>query len=213
MRKIQFVTAIHGNEPTPVLALSSLGIKQIVANPKALKEKVRFVEKDLNASFGTGGSSYEEKRARKLLEKIAKDRLVVDFHTFSANSEPFVVIVDLKMLKFAKTLGLKNIVYMNHNIKKGHSLIDFRDGASIELGSHNDPKSFGRTLKLVKETANNTKSKIKNVVYEVYGIIEKKGKYRNFQMYKSGKGSFYPILAGEKAYDFYGLKAKMVKSI
>jgi hypothetical protein len=148
-----------------------------------------------------------------LLKKISRDRLVVDFHTFSADSKPFVVIVDLKMLKFAKTLGLKNIVYMNHNIKKSHSLIDFRDGVSLELGNHNDPKSFERTLKLVKRVGDNTKSKIKNVVYEVYGIIEKKAKYNNFQLYKSKKENFYPILAGEKAYDFCGLKAKLLNKI
>jgi succinylglutamate desuccinylase len=213
MKNIQFVTVVHGNEPIPVLALASLGVNQIVANPKALQDKVRFIEKDLNASFGTGGETYEEKRARELLRQVLKDKLILDLHTFSAKSEPFVVIVDLKMLNFARSLGFKRIVYMNHNIKRGHALINYKNGVSVELGEHNDPKSFERTIKLVKRIRNGNISRGKSFVYEVYGIIKDRGDYENFKLFKNKKESFYPILAGEKAYDFYGLKAKILKGL
>lgn len=206
MKKVQFITAIHGDEYIPVLALANLGIKQLVANKNALILRKRFIEKDLNASFGTNGDSYEEKLARIILKKIDKNKLVLDLHTFSAKSEPFVIIVDLKMLTFARKLGFKHVVYMKHNIKKGHALINYVNGVSIELGKHNDVEVFSRVVDLVKCIANNPKQE-KTFLYEVYGKIEKPGNYRNFKSYKN---SFIPILAGEKSYDFYGLKGRKI---
>ncbi len=210
MKKIQFVTGIHGNETLPVLALASIGQKQIVANVKALSQNKRFMETDMNASFGREGNTYEETRARRLLPLLDKRKLVIDFHTFSAMSEPFVVLVDLKILNFAKILGFKNIVYMKHNIKKGHALINLRDGVSIEVGNHVDPSSFQRTVDLVNRIKNGPRSLPKIRLYEVFGKIEKPGKYTNFKVHKDG---FIPILAGENAYDFYGLKARIIKEI
>ncbi|HKC05053.1 MAG TPA: succinylglutamate desuccinylase/aspartoacylase family protein [Patescibacteria group bacterium] len=206
--KIQFVTGLHGNERLPVLALASLGQNQIIANPKALSKNVRFTEKDMNASFGTNGRSYEEKRAKDVLDLINPNYRVIDLHTFSAESDPFVIIVDLKMLNFAKRLGFKNIVFMKHNIKGGRALINHRNGVSIEMGNHNDPKSFARTVDLASRIKRGKNLFIKTKVYEVFGIIDKPGKYFNFKKYKN---EFTPILSGENAYDFYGLKARIIR--
>jgi len=208
MKKIQVVTGLHGDERLPVLALASIGQKQIVANTKALAKNIRFVEKDLNSSFGTNGITYEEKRARQILNLIGISDLVIDLHTFSAKSEPFVIIVNLEMLSFAEGLGFNNIVFMKHNIKGGHSLINQRNGVSIELGNHNDTKSFERAVEVVNRLKGKKTRSLKIKLYEVFGIIEKPGKYVNFRKYKDG---FIPILAGENAYDFYGLKAKIKK--
>ena len=206
MKKVQFITAVHGDEYIPVLALANLGIKQLVANKNALILRKRFIEKDLNASFSTSGGSYEEKIARRILKKIDKNKIVLDLHTFSAKSDPFVVIVDLKMLAFAKKLGFKHVVYMKHNIKNGHALINYVKGVSIELGNHDDIEVFNRIVNLVKCIANNRKQE-KIILYEVYGKIEKPGNYKNFEIYKN---NFIPILAGEKSYDFYGLKGRKI---
>lgn len=210
MEKIQFVTGMHGNEPMPVLALASLSVKQIVANPKALSKAVRFVQKDLNASFGTTGNSYEENRAKEILKAISKSSLVIDLHTFTAPSEPFVIIVDLALKEFAASLGFKHVVYMKHNIKKGHALINYRNGVSVELGNHKDSKSFKNAIELVKTIQDKKVKKHKVKFYEVYDIIRKSGKYINFKKHKEG---FIPILAGENAYKFPGLKARVIKNI
>ncbi len=205
--KIQFVTGLHGNERLPILALASIGQTQIVANTEALSKNVRFTEKDLNSSFGTNGKTYEEKRAKEILKLIDKYSRVIDLHTFSGQSDPFVIIVDLKILEFAKSLGFKHIVYMKHNIKGGHALINFRKGVSIEMGNHNDPKVAERVIKLAEMIKNKKSDFQKAKIYEVFGIITKPGKYFNFKKHKDG---FTPILAGENAYDFYGLKARII---
>ncbi|MHB8904099.1 MAG: M14 family metallopeptidase [Patescibacteria group bacterium] len=208
MKNILFVTGVHGNEPIPVFALAGNKLSQIIANPKALSLGKRFLDRDLNSSFGVRGNGYEIKRAKEILNLIPKNCHIIDFHTFSAVSEPFVVIVDKKMIKLALQTGIKHIVLMEHNIKKGNALINHRDGISVEVGGHEDYKSFLTTMKVI----NNIKErqmKIKEVnLYSVFGVIKKPGKYINFKKHQDG---FIPVLAGEKAYDFYGLKAKKIK--
>lgn len=209
MKNIQFVTAVHGNEIMPTLALASIGEPQIVANPRALAQGVRFTEHDLNASFGTGGDSCEEKRARELDKILDSDKLVVDFHSFSVESEPFAIVVDLAMLPLASSLGVKHVVYMKHNIKGGHALIDHHQGVSVEVGKHSDPKSFDLTLEIVNRLKIDGIKPAKVKIYEVYGRIEEKGKYVNFKE----KNGIIPILYGERAYDslgFYGLAAREI---
>ncbi len=209
MQKIQFVTAVHGNEIMPTLALASEGIEQIVGNPAAVAKGVRFIEKDLNASFGAGGNTIEEKRARELDSLIDKKRLVIDIHTFSCVSEPFAIVVDLDMMPLASSLGVKHVVYMKHNIKGGHSLINHHPGVSVEVGSHNDPKSFEITKNVVKKVIKDGIKPDKVKIYEVFGRIEEKGEYINFEE----KNGFVPVLYGERAYDsagFYGLKAREI---
>ena len=200
-----YTTAIHGNEPIPVFSLASIGVNQLICNYQALSQNQRYLKKDMNQSFGTRGNTLEELRAKEILKLIPKSEIVVDLHTMSAKSEPFAIVVDLKMVPLAATTGLKHIVYMSHNIKSGHSLIDHRNGISIEVGNHLDQQSFETT----KNIYNNIKNKIKGsfTLYEVYGVINKNGKYQNFKMHSSG---FIPVLAGETAYNILGLKAKII---
>lgn len=209
MKNIQFVTAVHGNETMPTLALASEGIEQIVGNPQAVAKGVRFIEKDLNASFGAGGDTSEEKRATELDSILDKKRLVIDMHTFSCVSEPFAIVVDLDMIPLASSLGVKHVVYMKHNIKGGHSLINYRQGVSIEVGGHKDSESFEMTKKVLKKLMKDGIKPDKVKIYEVFGRIEEKGEYTNFEE----KNGFIPVLYGERAYDsagFYGLKAREI---
>ena len=200
MNKYQFVTAVHGNEPMPTLALASVGITQIIGNPRALARGVRYVDRDLNASFGMRGSSYEEERARELSKLLAPAKLVVDLHTFPCQSDPFAIVVDLAMLQLATRLGLKHVVYMKYNIKGGHALINHHRGVSVEVGQHTDPRSFETTIKLITNLREETSKNDKTRVYEVYGKIEEPGQYANFVKIDG----MVPVLYGEETYRDYG---------
>lgn len=200
MKNIQFVTAVHGNEFMPTLALASMGVKQIVANPRALARGARYVERDLNASFGMRGKSYEERRARELTKLLDPRKLVVDLHTFPCESEPFAIVVDLAMIPLAARLGVNHVVYMKYNIKAGHSLINYRKGVSVEVGKHTDPRSFETTLNLVRRLGVKVPKIDKVRVYEVYGRIEEPGQFTNFVEC----GGMVPVLYGEATYHDYG---------
>lgn len=207
MNDILYITSVHGSEPMPVLALAQMGIPQLVANPRALARGVRYTEQDLNASFGTEGMTYEEVRAREIMTQVNAGSAVVDFHTFSCVSDPFAIIVDLKQLPLAVRTGVKHVVYMKHNIKAGHALINHIPGVSVEVGSHTDPGSFAFTQKTVRSLESGRTHKVR--LYEVYDRILMKGKYKNFHE----KDGFVPVLYGERAYDgsnFYGLKAREI---
>lgn len=209
MKNFQFVTAVHGNEIMPTLALASIGEPQIVANPRALARGVRFVDRDLNASFGMNDDSYEEKRANELSKILDKEKFVVDFHSFSVESEPFVILVDLAMISLASSLGLKHVVYMKHNIKAGHALINYHPGVSVEVGKHRSELAFKQAIEIVEKLNSEGINSGKVRVYEVYDRITEKGEYVNFAQ----KNGIIPVLYGERAYDglgFYGLAAREI---
>lgn len=77
----------HGNEQLGVNLVKSLnerpidGVDCLIANPKATKRGIRFVESDLNRSFGNQlQQSYEVRRAQELVKKLAQYDVVLDFH-------------------------------------------------------------------------------------------------------------------------------------
>lgn len=205
-RKIIFVAGLHGNEKMPVKALKENNISFVLGNPRALKKSARFIDCDLNSSFGLRNKSYEAKRAKEILKEIGKNDLTVDFHTTTATTAPFVIITDKKMLSLAAKTGLSKVVLMKHNIKRRRALIDYRNGISIEMGNHKSKKNYSLTLKIARNILSGKKYPVK--LFEVYGKITEPGHYHNF---KKHSGGFIPVLAGEKAYDFYGLKARLIK--
>lgn len=205
-RNIQFIAGLHGNEQAPVRALEAVGIPFLLGNPLACKKNIRYTARDLNASFGVRGVGYEVKRASAILKRIPTCDLVVDFHTTTAVTPPFVIVVDERMIPLAATAGIPRVVLMRHNIKRGHALINYRDGISVEAGNHDTRASERCTMRVAKNVLAGRRASVK--VYEVYGVIAKPGRYRNFHKHADG---FIPVLAGEKAYDFYGLKARLLK--
>ena len=179
-------------------------------NPLALLLNRRFINLDLNASFGVRGVLYEQLRAPQVLKKLNSHGLVIDFHTFSCDSPPFAIVVDESMIPLASSLGVEHVVHMRHNIKKGHALINFRDGVSVEVGAHKDQRSFDLAQQIVMKLKNNGIKPQSVRVYEVFGKIEEPGNYQNFVRAQDG---IIPVLYGEKAYikqGFYGLIAREI---
>ncbi len=148
--------------------------------------------------------NYEQKRAKEILSDIPSNKIIIDFHTTTAKSPPFAIVVDPDMIPLAQTTGLRHIVYMKHNIKAGHSLIDHRHGISIETGQHRSPKVFNNIVKIIDNLSN--KKRFSTNIYTVFEVISKPGNYKNFKNYQN---KFIPILSGENAYDHFGLKAKL----
>ena len=190
----------------PVRALSENNIPFILGSPRAREKNVRFIEKDLNASFGLSGATYEHMRANEILDEIPRDAFVVDFHTTASEPRPFVIIVDEGMVALAKQTGIERVVVMRHNIKRGNALINRRRGVSIEAGRHDDQESYQTTLGVVQSILSGAEHPV--VVYEVYEEIRKPGNYENFREHEEG---FIPILAKEPEYEregLFGLKAR-----
>lgn len=202
-KNIRFVAGQHGNEMGPVRALESLGIDFVLGNPRAREAGKRFIDQDLNASYGPTSNSYEAKRAQEILEEISKNEVVIDFHTTSAKGPPFTILMNRTMLPLAERTGLSVVVLMTHNIKKGHALLNARDGIAVEISGYDTQESFDTTLDVLRNLESG--ELFPSTLFEVYGIITEPGDYENFVEHKDG---FFPILVGEESYDFIGLKAR-----
>lgn len=208
--EFQFVTAIHGNEPLPGRALRDVEESHVVGNPLALLLRRRYVMRDLNASFGTFGLAYEQLRSPVVLRQLNKTDPVIDFHTFSCDSSPFAIVVDLAMMPIAASLGVDHVVYMKHNIKQGHALINYRAGVSVEVGGHKVRSSFDLTKQIVNQLKRDGIKPKPVRIFEVFGRIEKPGNHTNFIESTDG---FIPVLYAEQAYikqGFYGLMAREI---
>ena len=147
----------------------------------------------------------EARRAIEILEAIPERDVVIDFHTTSAESEPFIILTDKNMLPLAERTGCSFAVLMTHNIKDGHSLINHRDGISVEISGYDSPEAIDATKRILRNLESGTTSPI--VLLEVFEKITEPGNYRNLIEHYTG---FYPVLVGEKSYDFIGLKARKI---
>lgn len=96
--KIAIIGGTHGNEPVGIEVIKHLEQKKaassvhdydcFLANPRALKEKKRFVDTDLNRSFGSKGTRIgnEEIESERLTSKIKGNYdFILDLHTTTSN--------------------------------------------------------------------------------------------------------------------------------
>jgi len=85
--KLLILGGMHGNERLGVDLVRSLqeqpirGVDSFIANPRAVEQNARYVESDLNRSFGRQNeATYETRRALLLQNITAKYDVVLDFH-------------------------------------------------------------------------------------------------------------------------------------
>lgn len=116
--KILAVGGTHGNEMLGINLVKSLegnpiaGVDTLIANPRAVEAKVRFIGTDLNRSF-SNGESYEHSLASQIIDKAKDHDIVLDFHnTQTANNNCSFVGVgaDALLKKATSFLGLTNCV-------------------------------------------------------------------------------------------------------
>jgi succinylglutamate desuccinylase len=219
-----FTVGVHGDEHSPINAAKKVLCQDqyLVCNPQASKINKRFVESDLNRSFpGVFSVTLEEKIAQNLVKVLATKSLVVDIHTATCATPPFIITTSLsaKHMGLAMRTGVKKVVLMTREFGAGKSLIDFvQTGISLESGKEKSIK----TQKLIEIIINrinvNKRTKINLDIYEVIKTMVKQNprefllpKIRSFKLIKAGtkitnlgeiaEFDFYPVLARSKNYE------------
>lgn len=172
---LSFVLGTHWDEQAPIKALDILkknlewqkltkNIKIIYANTEAIKHNKRFIEKDLNRSFGGfGDSSYEERLANSLKLELRKTAYNFDFHTTSFEiNGPYWVISTYKdtIKEILSGLWMINNVFTADECLVKHA----PNGIAFEVWYEKDPKTITDTVTIM------------NNILEQFGIIEKKDK-------------------------------------
>ncbi|OYT32769.1 hypothetical protein B6U93_00655 [Candidatus Woesearchaeota archaeon ex4484_78] len=235
--KICIVGCVQGNElvgKKTIEKLKKIKIKKgtigfLIANVLAMKKKRRFIEIDLNRAFpGNSKGKYEEELALKIKKIVNKFDYVIDLHSSSTKTPPFVIIPNKKKEneKLAIATNVKRIVYTKKRIAKKRAMLDHvKNGIAIELGLHEmkSTETAGlkavlnilKYLKMIDGKWKNQNNRERFVIDEELKLPSKKAKIkiRNFEIVQKGeeiaegksykiiaKKEFYPILAGEKAY-------------
>jgi len=233
------VGCLHGDELVGkriINILAKLKIKKgtlitVVANPKALSKKKRFIDQDLNRSFPGKKMSkkLEERIAFEIMQTIKSADYVIDIHSTSTDTQD-VVIIKRRTKNIKKLLNIfkpSRVLLMPRSIGQ-RGFVNHCHGISFEYGAHNSPDTFNKTLRDIKRIMVNLdmlsgkKIKIKKYMnyYTVYEAEKKPKDFKmnkdvnNFKLFKRGgvlgkvknkkilaKENFYPVLFGAKAYE------------
>ncbi len=213
----------HGDERFGALVANQLlisGEKTLLANPVAFIKGVRFLDSDLNRSYGeTGTRGYEQKRAMQILEQAAKYDTVIDIHSSRAKVGKVAILAsdDPAVLKKVVSLGFHKAVVMPRSIVKTSLIGNVAHGISLEFGANIEQNELTakELSSKIGAVTNNQSCRGKLDIYYVSGKLASKYRgtgLRNYR-YSSNIGG-YPILVGESRYKTYaGFFARKTKTI
>ncbi|MEK7525006.1 MAG: succinylglutamate desuccinylase/aspartoacylase family protein [Patescibacteria group bacterium] len=155
LKKLLVVGGLHGDESSGVDLVRRLqkvglnNIKAVVANPEAVGKKVRFLETDMNRSFGVETPiSLEERRASNLKKEFLVCDAVIDVHNTRARGTTCAITVcepNKFHLGLATYFGFTKVVVMSPS----GSLISVCPDRSISLEIENGRKKEFSTNFLV----------------------------------------------------------------
>lgn len=154
---LALVAGVHGNERVGVMALQALWptleiskgtVYAMYANPEAIANDVRFIEKNLNRCFVKDkvGTLLEDRRAQELMPIFDTCDAVLDLHaTNSERTTPFI-ITETPSLALARALDFP-IISTGWNEAEGGAVDGYvyergKVGVTLELGSVKSPELY-----------------------------------------------------------------------
>ncbi len=207
----------HGHESVGSLIVDEIGklatkkgtLIASVANEKAFKKNVSFIESDLNRVFpGKKDGTYEERLAYYIDKVVRASDIVIDIHStetteVGGNSALIVTKLDKQTLNCIKVIKPPRVLIMKHT--DNNALIsNAQVGLGFEYGRDKDELTFRAILRDIKKilssldmtengsTPQDSWGGSKTDFYEVTGVVEKKDGYelgkevKNFQCLKKG---------------------------
>jgi len=174
-------------ETEPYKSLHKGTVILLYANPEAQKRWTRFVDEDLNRSFGHDANPehYETKRAKEIIEFLQNNsqltiNQVFDFHSTATESDPMIICSENpESIEMAAMLPIKTIVSWLFWFLKWKSLTSYLVDRwiidiAIECGWHNSPKTllFGREIADIVLDIHNWMSKPAEIDKEIIKITD-----------------------------------------
>lgn len=233
MGKILLVGSQHGNEPLGFHLYAHLKLHHpdvfervefYVANPLAVDLGRRYVESDMNRSYGSNKeSTYESRQALKLVSliRLMKPDLILDLHTTTCVQPPSILITNQSdyTRRFIASSSISKVMVMSDEIAR-HSLIGINPRAvAIEVSNSDlDINTYESLSGDIRCYIKNQKQDVKRHTYDITAKIEKNSLsresislLRNFELSREG---FIPYLVGpNNSYssqtNYIGFKAKL----
>ncbi len=205
--KILILTATHGNEEFSIPVVEKLSKKfdfdWKISNPKALKLRQRFFEKDLNRS-GPGnlnGKLYEERRAKKVINIARTYKITIDLHGTISSTGCFLILSDpnWQNIELAKKFNVKNVVLWPSLMSTGPLTQFIPNSLEIECGPKDSPETADKLNKILNDFLSGKDGAKKQNFYIVTGKFVKKPKkkMKEFKKFSYKKETFYPLMVGQ----------------
>lgn len=233
MKKILLLGSQHGNEllGDALYAFVKSHRKNLLphiayktGNLRAKKQGVRYTESDLNRSYNNERSTYEERRAARILKYINDNKfdLVLDLHTTTCEQPPCLIIPDVTdtLRPFLCASSTTHVVLMKHDIVKTSLIGACPQAVSIEINKYRlDNEQMAALCSDMERYLKNEAYAAEKELYEIDGPLKKAEiserdalELRNFTLSKFG---FYPVLVGENSYkaqtDYLGFKSGVMR--
>ncbi len=170
--KILVIGGMHGNERLGVDLVASLqenpitGVDALIANPSAVEQNTRYIESDLNRSFGDQPNDTLERRlAKTITKRINEYDVVLDFHnTQTSDNNCCFVGVDADRILYdtALNLGFDDCIQATYDCinKYAANVISIE----ISIGDEWDSVAYWReSIEKMVIGAANTTSKVLSV--------------------------------------------------
>jgi uncharacterized protein (TIGR00725 family) len=221
-KELLFLTATHGNETIGIEAMKRVGREMpmaksdwVIANEKAWKRGVRFVDQDLNRSAPgkKNARAYESRRAYELVDIAKNYRYVIDIHGTKARSGIFTIVPNptLRNLLLAGALPVERIVVWasERSLSSGPLSQQMPCGVEIECGPQDSGAVKEELYAIVKSVAQkgivfDERSLEKKQFFRVYGKLSANevspntvSSLADFKKATFKGEEFYPILVGE----------------
>lgn len=227
MMRVLIVGAQHGNELLGerlheyLLAhpVAGLEVEFCLANPRARKAGLRYIESDMNRSYGEGPSTYERRQAAKLARRLKAHAfdIVLDAHTTTVDQPPCIIVpyIGGDNAAFLRACHITNIVVMKHQFVRQSLIGNIPRAVSLEISnSQLTARLFKRLARDLTNYVQGSYAHAEKDVFVVEELLKKAevtdtSSLRNFVRCIDG---FYPVLVGENSYkqqtDYLGFKAK-----
>lgn len=250
---IVFVAGIHGNEKAGVLALQRVlpileARKDIMAgtviglagNLEALEDGVRFRDKDLNRMWSpeiiTGLLTANHREAiedrelvslyrllMEILEKHAPPFYIIDLHTTSGPTCPFILVNDsLLNRSFIAQYSYPIILGIEEHL--GNTMLSYLNemgyvSFGFESGQHHDPGAITNALEFIQNTLELTNSIPKNLPLMLAPQNQSQGEactisgfFEIYHQHKIAQGETFRMIQGFRNFEHVPAGVKLATS-
>lgn len=215
-KRVAIVGCVHGDEKYSLRvfkSLKSLSLLQgevdfFIGNFEAFKVNKRYVDEDLNRSFNKELNSYESQLSKKIIEELSSYDYIIDLHSTTAKTNPFMIITNIENKNFAKKIRINKVVFIEDE-KKTALISNFKNAFSLEISDKSYKSSIKNSRKYIVNFLKNegfieNKTVSKEFKYNnIYKVIEKSENClnKNFKRINREGKTRYQILNGEKSYE------------
>lgn len=225
--KILIIGATHGNELLGTKLYQRLIIKRspllehidfIVGNPRAFAANKRYIDCDMNRSYGKDGQQHEEVRAREIEQyiKATKPDLILDMHTTVCRQPVCLIVGDTehemkrRFLRASHVEAILQVQPMDSIVTLGGNVAAYEVSNDQITTKLLDMiiADLQRFVEGSDEYANKKLFVMSGKIFKSDVTPEQAAQFVNFELCPLG---FVPIMTGENSYkkqtDYLGFKS------